>query len=135
MRQVVRVFIDDGTFGSGFQFLPGGLVLGGELRIVGRSTPLKTRDSRELARWLHPPAGEYPWPTSVKGTALDRFNRDNEPVALTLVEPVVVEVSADTAWSSRSFRHPLRVLRVRPELSPADVLSDSLHAVSPSGWL
>ncbi|SLK12602.1 ATP-dependent DNA ligase [Arthrobacter sp. P2b] len=99
-----------------------GLVLDGKLRIVGRSTPLKTSDSTELARWLHPPAGEHPWPTTVKGTALDRFNRDREPVALTLVEPVVVEVSADTAWSGRSFRHPLRILRARPELTPADVV-------------
>jgi ATP-dependent DNA ligase len=106
-----------------------GLMLGRELRIVGRSTPLKTRESRELARWLQPPLGEHPWPTVVKGTALDRFNRDKESVALTLVEPVVVEVSADTAWSGRSFRHPLRMLRVRPELSPDDVtLPDRLHA-------
>lgn len=106
-----------------------GLVLNGKLRIVGRSTPLKARDSRELARWLHPPNGKHPWPTSVKGTTLDRFNRDKEPVALTLVEPVVVEVSADTAWSGRSFRHPLRVLRARPELSPDDVsLPARLHA-------
>lgn len=99
-----------------------GLVLDGELRIVGRSTPLKTAAARELARWLQPPRGAHPWPTTVKGTALDRFNRDKEPVALTLVEPVAVEVSADTAWSGRSFRHPLRVLRARPELSPADIV-------------
>jgi hypothetical protein len=73
--------------------------------------------------------GKHPWPAIVKGTALDRFNRDKEPVALTLVEPVVVEVSADTAWSGRSFRHPLRTLRARPELSPTDVvLPDRLHA-------
>ena len=56
----------------------------------------------------------------MKGTTLDRFNRDKEPVVLTLVEPVTVEVSADTAWSGSSFRHPLRVLRARPELSPRD---------------
>ncbi|MFJ5696545.1 ATP-dependent DNA ligase [Arthrobacter sp. NPDC093139] len=99
-----------------------GLVLDGELRIVGRSSPLKTADARELARWLKLPRGEHPWPATVKGTTLDRFNRDKEPVALTLVEPVVVEVSADTAWSGRSFRHALRLLRARPELSPAEVV-------------
>jgi ATP-dependent DNA ligase len=105
-----------------------GLILEGELRIVGRSTPLKTADARDLARWLKPPKGEHPWPASVKGTTLDRFNRDKEPVALTLVEPLVVEVSADTGWSGRSFRHPLRLLRARPELSPADVpLPGRLH--------
>lgn len=32
-----------------------GLVLDGKLRIVGRSTPLKTTAARELARWLQPP--------------------------------------------------------------------------------
>jgi hypothetical protein len=99
-----------------------GLILDGELRIVGRSAPLKTADARELARWLRPPLSAHPWPVRVKGTSLDRFNRDKEPVTLTLVEPVVVEVSADTAWSGRSFRHALRVLRARPELSPADVM-------------
>lgn len=106
-----------------------GFLLDGELRIVGRSTPLKTRESRDLARWLQPPKDQHPWPAIVKGTALDRFNRDKEPVALTLVEPVVVEVSADTAWSGKSFRHPLRILRARPELSPGDVvLPDRLQA-------
>lgn len=109
-----------------------GLVLDGELRIVGRSAPLKTAAARELARWLEPPRRIHPWPAMVKGTALDRFNRDKEPVALTLVEPVVVEVSADTAWSGRSFRHPLRLLRARPELSPTgidlpDILRPPLH--------
>lgn len=53
-----------------------GLILDGELRIVGRSTPLKARGSRELARRLHPPAGEHPWPAVVKGAGLDSFNRD-----------------------------------------------------------
>jgi ATP-dependent DNA ligase len=99
-----------------------GLMLDGELRIVGRSTPLKTAEARELARWLQPPRGKHPWPSTVKGTTLDRFNRDKEPVALTLVEPVVVEVFADTAWSGRSFRHALRLVRARPELSPSDVV-------------
>ncbi len=109
-----------------------GLVLDGELRIVGRSTPMKTAGARELARWLQPPRGTHPWPTTVKGTALDRFNRHKESVALTLVEPVVVEVSADTAWSGRSFRHPLRVLRARPELSPTDITLPA--KLRPHGW-
>lgn len=98
-----------------------GLIIDGELRIVGRSTPLRTAAAKELARSLNPPNSPHPWPAVVKGTTLDRFNRDKEPVALTLVEPFVVEVSADTAWSGLSFRHPLRLLRVRPELSPADI--------------
>lgn len=98
-----------------------GLVLDGELRIVGRSTPLRTAAARELARWLEQPRQAHPWPETVKGTALDRFNRDKKSVTLTLVEPLAVEVSGDTAWSGRSFRHPLRLLRARPELSAAEI--------------
>ncbi|MGM7774458.1 ATP-dependent DNA ligase [Arthrobacter sp. KNU-44] len=97
-----------------------GLPINGELRIVGRS-PLRAADSRALAGWLRPPIVPHPWPATVKGTTLDRFNRDASPVALTLVEPIVVEVSADAAWSGRSFRHALHFLRIRPELLPADV--------------
>ena len=54
-----------------------------------------------------------PWPGPA-GTGSARRG----PITLTLVEPVVVEVSADVAWSGRSFRHSLRYLRVRPELDP-----------------
>jgi ATP-dependent DNA ligase len=98
-----------------------GLPIDGELRIVGRSSVLRARDSMALARWLKPPTGPHPWPGEVKGSTLDRFNRDASPVALTLVEPVVVEVSADTAWTGQAFRHALRFLRVRPELPPDGV--------------
>lgn len=99
-----------------------GLPIDGELRIVGRSSVLRPADSRALARWLEPPQGPHPWPTVVKGRTLDRFNRDASPVELTLVRPVVVEVSADAAWSGQSFRHALRFIRARPELSPADIV-------------
>ena len=98
-----------------------GLPIADELRIVGRSSPLKPADSRALSRWLRPPVGAHPWPSTVKGTTLDRFNRDASPVELTLVGPVVVEVTADAAWSGRSFRHALRYRRVRPELNPGEV--------------
>jgi hypothetical protein len=59
----------------------------------------------------------------ISSGVLDRFSTEKGPVALTLVEPVVVEVSADVAWSGRSFRHSLRFLRVRPEFDPGDVSS------------
>lgn len=98
-----------------------GLPIDGVLRIVGRTSVLRPADSRALARWLKPPESPHPWPSVVKGRTLDRFNRDASPVALTLVKPVVIEVSADAAWSGQSFRHALRYIRVRPELNPDDV--------------
>jgi ATP-dependent DNA ligase len=100
-----------------------GLPMNGRLWIVGRSTVLSAEASRSLGKHLHPPAGNHPWPEEIPASLLDRFTRDREPVHLTLVEPVVVEVSADVAWSGRAFRHPLRMLRVRPELHPDEISS------------
>ena len=40
---------------------------------------------------------------------------------LTLVEPFVIEVSADVALSGHSFRHAVRFIRARPELDVDEV--------------
>lgn len=98
-----------------------GLPFGDRLRIVGRSTVLSAKTGRELGKHLRPPAGDHPWPEEINPGVLDRFSKEKGPVHLTLVEPVVVEVAADVAWSGRSFRHPLRLVRVRPELTLDDV--------------
>jgi hypothetical protein len=43
-------------------------------------------------------------------------------VPITKADPsVVVEVSADAALQAGVFRHPLRYVRLRPELQPGDV--------------
>ena len=99
-----------------------GLPIEGELRIVGRSAPLKPAAAKLLGSQLQPPRGSHPWPERIKSATLDRFNPGQDETVLTLIEPVVVEVSADTAWSGRSFRHAVRYLRARPEFDPADVL-------------
>lgn len=98
-----------------------GLPVGGRLRIVGRSTPLAAHAGRSLAMHLRAPRGDHPWPEEITETMLDRFSKERGTVRLTLVEPLVVEVSADVAWSGRSFRHPVRLLRARPELAPTEV--------------
>ncbi|TJY66298.1 ATP-dependent DNA ligase [Arthrobacter sp. CAU 1506] len=98
-----------------------GLPIDGELRIVGRSAPLNTAASKLLGSQLQAAGPDHPWPQRVKSTIMDRFNADAGETELTLVEPLVVEVSADTAMTGTSFRHTLRFLRVRPELDPAAV--------------
>lgn len=98
-----------------------GLPSNGELRIVGRSTPLRPHIARSLAAYLQPPVGGHPWPEVVPPGAVDRFNAGREPIQLTLVEPLVVEVSADVALAGRSFRHAVRFVRARPELNVDDV--------------
>jgi hypothetical protein len=65
---------------------------------------------------LQPPRESHPWPDVIPETTLNRFSKDKGPVALTLVEPLVVEISADVAWTGNAFRHSFRYLRPRPEL-------------------
>ena len=99
-----------------------GLPIDGQLRIVGRTGPLSPVARRALAGMLRAPVGEHPWPAVVPAGAFGRFGRERGPVKLTRVEPVVVEVSADAAWSGSSYRHLLRFVRVRPDL-PVDEVS------------
>jgi len=98
-----------------------GLPIDGRLRIVGRTAGLSAVASRALGALLRAPAGAHPWPEVVPPTALARFSKDRTDVHLTLIEPVVVEVLADSAWSGTAFRHSTRFVRVRPELDPGAV--------------
>ncbi|MEV7132074.1 ATP-dependent DNA ligase [Arthrobacter sp. NPDC093128] len=98
-----------------------GLPVKGRLRIVGRSTPLTAKAARELAAHLRPPQGAHPWPEVITETMLNRFSKDKGPVTLTRVEPLVVEISADIAWTGNAFRHAVRYLRPRPELAVENV--------------
>ncbi|MGY3567933.1 ATP-dependent DNA ligase [Sinomonas sp. RB5] len=105
---------------------PSQLVLGwpdetGQLRIVGRTTALGSLQVSQAATILHEPQGTHPWPEEIPASRIDRFAKDRGPVHLTLVEPSVVEVSADAARSYGSFRHSLRLVRFRPDVLPQTV--------------
>jgi len=102
---------------------PGQLVAGryrdGELVVVGRTSPLAPAQSAELAAVLTAAGPDHPWPERV-GTG--RFGGGRLSVPLTRVRPdVVVEISADAALQAGVFRHPLRYVRIRPDLRPDDV--------------
>lgn len=103
------------------QYVVAGLPVEGRLRIVGRSTPLAAMAARNLAEYLHPPQRPHPWPEVITETMLNRFSKDKGPVALSLVAPMVVEISADAAWTGNAFRHSIRYIRPRPELDPENV--------------
>ena len=91
----------------------------GELVVVGRTSPLSPEQAGELAAVLRPAGPDHPWPDRI-GTGA--FGGGRLSVPLTRVAPeVVVEVSADAALQAGVFRHPLRYVRVRPDLSPGDV--------------
>ncbi|MDR6685456.1 hypothetical protein J2Y41_001009 [Arthrobacter sp. 1088] len=67
-------------------------------------------------------------------SSLNRFSTDKGMIHLTLVEPMVVQIPADVAWTGRSFRHSVACLRAKPELDaaavelPPHVHPGSLHA-------
>jgi ATP-dependent DNA ligase len=91
----------------------------GELVVVGRTSPLSPAQSAELGAALRPADDGHPWPDRI-GTG--RFGGGTLSVPLTRVDPsVVVEVSADAALQAGVFRHPLRYVRVRPDLEPGDL--------------
>jgi ATP-dependent DNA ligase len=86
----------------------------GALRAVGTSTVLTGATSRAIGLLLRP-TGE---------TVLHRAGlpRSDEPLReVKLVEPIVVEVSSDVAMDHGKFRHPVRFIRVRVDLTVADV--------------
>jgi len=93
-----------------------GLPEDGELRIVGHSSVLPRAAVAELTGVLTPPHGTHPWPTT---RPANRWR--GESAELTLVEPFVIEISADAARDEGVFRHAVRFVRVRPELTPADL--------------
>ena len=90
----------------------------GMFKMVGRSTVLTDRQAKELTAVLtEVPESDHPWPAEIGG---GHFGGGK--VAITHVEPVlVVEVAADTALQSGRHRHALRLLRIRTDLTPADV--------------
>ena len=107
-----------GTIGAPSQ-LVAGRYRDGELVVVGRTSPLSPRQSADLAAALRPADDDHPWPDRI-GTG--RFGGGKLSVPLTRVDPsVVVEVSADAALHAGVFRHPLRFVRVRPDLEPGDL--------------
>jgi ATP-dependent DNA ligase len=85
----------------------------GEFRTVGVTTRLAEPVAADIGRLATPTgatARHYP---AMPGTG-------GGPVVAAVVEPVVVEVSADTAVDNGRLRHAARFLRARPDLTVAD---------------
>ncbi|MFD4172840.1 ATP dependent DNA ligase [Streptomyces anulatus] len=100
------------------------LVLGrfdgeGRLRYVGKTTQISTPASQQLVGQLTAASiGTHPWEYARFSTAWG--NRD--VLGTTLVAPDrVAEVSVDTAKDRSAWRHPVRLVRLRLDMSVADV--------------
>lgn len=108
---------------TGAVHAPTGLLLGrfdpgGRLKLIARSTPLPRPAAAELGSVLRPAGQEHPWYAR-------RFSAGwgtSEPLAFQPVVPdLVAEISVDTAVDMGTYRHPVRYLRLRDDMTVADV--------------
>ena len=92
----------------------------GGLIVAGGTGTLSPAQSAEVATFLRPPRAPHPWPTVIPGGRSGVWGGD--PLEVTLVEPtLVVEVLADTAQQHGHWRHVVRYIRPRPDLTAAEL--------------
>ncbi|MCP2048972.1 UNVERIFIED_ORG: hypothetical protein J3D58_003044 [Paenarthrobacter nicotinovorans] len=104
------------------------LPVDGRLRVVGRPTVLSTRVGHELGRQLRPARPGHPWPEEIQETLLNRFSKDKGLVHLTLVDQIVVEVSADVELPPRHlYSRGGRVVHTGGQVEPP-------HSSKPAGF-
>ncbi|SDT01461.1 ATP dependent DNA ligase domain-containing protein [Friedmanniella luteola] len=114
-----------GTLDQPTSIIVGRYTATGELVIVGRTGPPTTDQAAVLAAALTP-TEDHPWPARI---GAGHFG--GSPVDLLRVELTVVEVAGDAAQQAGRWRHQLRLIRLRPDLTTAQV--DRHHPPAGSG--
>ena len=121
-----------GPFARPQTLLLGRLDPRGRLRYVARTVPLPPAAARQVAAELVPAGAGHPW----SGRAFTAGWHSREPLHPTLVSPrLVAEIAADTAVDAGIWRHPVRLLRLRADLSPDDVPASALATRPPPAEL
>lgn len=118
-----------GTFHRPQTLLLGRYTSQGDFRLVARSTPLPERLSGDLAQRIAPAPAGHPW----HGMRISSHWGSREPLAFTPVAPeLVAEFFGDMAIDAGRWRHPVRVHRLRGDMTPADVpLLETVRATTP----
>lgn len=116
---------------TGTMARPQGLIVGryrsgtGELMVVGRSTILSGVAAAEVAAVVKSAGEAHPWPEVLPPGWTSNIYGNREPTRYTRVIPdVVLEVRVDVATDRHRWRHPVRYLRLRPDLTVDDVPPD-----------
>lgn len=91
----------------------------GRLKYLGRTARLGEGQARVLGAALRPAAADHPW----QGKRFSAAWGSRETLDAVLVEPdVIAEVSVDISRvAGGGWRHSVRWLRLRPDLTPADL--------------
>jgi ATP-dependent DNA ligase len=109
---------------SGSLDAPGHLVLAlpdgdGDLHFAGTTTELTAQQRADVAPLLRPAGADHPWLPDGAETA--RWGANGKRALTSVQTTVVVEVSTDSTVQDGRWRHPTRLVRVRPDLSPSEV--------------
>jgi ATP-dependent DNA ligase len=112
---------------SGTTDAPGHLVFGlptsdGGLQFAGTTTELTPRQRQEIAALVQPAPSPHAW---LPDNSAARWGGGAKRELQSVLETLVVEVSVDTSFQDGRWRHPAKLVRVRPDLTPSEVRSRS----------
>jgi ATP-dependent DNA ligase len=105
---------------------PERLILGlydgaGQLIVVGATGPLKPGQQREIATLLEPMGGEHPWPVDVPMGGAEIWAHERARPVVRVTPNLVVEIEANSTWANQHWRHAVKLIRSRPDLSPEEI--------------
>jgi ATP-dependent DNA ligase len=111
---------------SGTLRAPERLILGlydaaGELVIAGGTGPLKPGQQREIAALLEPMGATHPWPPDVPMGRAGIWTHERQRPVIRVEPSLVVEIEADSAYAHQHWRHIVRLIRPRPDLTPEEI--------------
>jgi hypothetical protein len=87
------------------------------LEVIGRTVRLKDDQAAAIAPLLKAAGARHPWPDEIS----THWGKGSKTPMIKVQPKIVVEVAADAALQAGHYRHPLRLVRYRRDLSPANV--------------
>ncbi len=89
------------------------------LEVIGRTVQLKEDQSVAIGKLLKPAGPRHPWPDEIA----THWGKGSKTPMVKVQPRLVVEVAADAALQAGHYRHPLRLVRHRTDLTARDVES------------